>query len=165
MVITEYSSVAFDAAYILRTVVYYQFDRDSMFAGSAHTWGNQYFEHNEDGFGPVCTSPIDLTRALMGLAEHGFQTPGEFQERARRTFPQRDGQCCARVTAAVEALGRSSPHPRHLPEQGVAVGEPLEGIYAGDEPVLNEHHPVAVAHGGEAVGHQQDGVGTAKPLQ
>ena len=50
--VTDYSSIAFDPAYIGRPVVYFQFDRNEFLSGS-HGWRGGYFDYYRDGFGPV----------------------------------------------------------------------------------------------------------------
>jgi hypothetical protein len=42
--------------------------------------------------------------AVVDIAENGYAARPEFQGRIDATFPMRDGQCCARVTAAIEEL-------------------------------------------------------------
>lgn len=102
LLVTDYSSVAFDAAYIDRPVLYYQFDRDEFLSGNSHPGRAGYFDHRRDGFGPVADTLADVLAAVAELA--GFPMPEVYRERVERTFPNRDGRCCARVTAAIEAL-------------------------------------------------------------
>ena len=52
ILITDYSSVAFDMAYLNKAIVYYQFDKESFFSGN-HTYQQGYFSYEKDGFGPV----------------------------------------------------------------------------------------------------------------
>jgi CDP-glycerol glycerophosphotransferase (TagB/SpsB family) len=101
--VTDYSSINFDSAYIERPVVYFQFDRGE-FLGGGHTWRQGYFDYFHDGFGPVCSSLQEVVDALVQLAECRFVMPDKYNDRVHTIFPRRDGQCCERVTAAVEAL-------------------------------------------------------------
>ena len=50
LMITDYSSVAFDFAYLRKPIVYSQFDRDSFFNG-AHSYTERYFDYERDCFG------------------------------------------------------------------------------------------------------------------
>lgn len=99
MVITDFSSVAFDAALIGRPVVYYQFDREQVYSG-AHLTKPGYFSYSQHGFGPVAE---DLGGALEAI-EAGLATPGRmgspYAERSGTTFAHRGGSC-ARVVEAV----------------------------------------------------------------
>ena len=107
---TDYSSVAFNAAYIDAPVVYFQFDRDAVLAGQ-HIGRAGYFDYERDGFGPVVTTAEAAIEAIVAQLEHGPRPTAAFQARIDRTFPQRDGQACERVVAAVEELSRPYPWP------------------------------------------------------
>ena len=105
LLVTDYSSVAFNAACLDQPVVYFQFDRDEVLGG-AHLGRKGYFEYERDGFGPVVTSTADAVRAIVSATEHGPRPMPEYQARIDRTFVNRDGRACARVVAAVEELSR-----------------------------------------------------------
>ncbi|ECR3400208.1 bifunctional glycosyltransferase/CDP-glycerol:glycerophosphate glycerophosphotransferase [Campylobacter coli] len=51
LMITDYSSVAFEMAVLKKPVLYYQFDKDEFFAKHSYTQG--YFDYERDGFGEV----------------------------------------------------------------------------------------------------------------
>lgn len=105
VLVTDYSSVAFNAAYMDRPVLYYQFDAERMFKGG-HVGRAGYFSYERDGFGPVA---YDLATAESHLAEvlqNGRRASGLYAERVSSTFPMRDGRACNRVTAAIIALDR-----------------------------------------------------------
>lgn len=98
--LTDYSSMAFNTAYLDRPVIYFQFDSDDFFSGANNSRPG-YFDFERDGFGPVTTTveeTVDATRLLLG------GTPQVYVDRIRGTFPERDGRCCERTVAAIEAL-------------------------------------------------------------
>ena len=51
LLVTDYSSVQFDFAYLRKPVVYCQFDKEEFF--SSHTYKEGYFSYERDGFGEV----------------------------------------------------------------------------------------------------------------
>ncbi|MGB8019716.1 MAG: CDP-glycerol glycerophosphotransferase family protein, partial [Candidatus Nanopelagicales bacterium] len=104
-VTTDYSSMAFNAAYLERPVTYFQFDADLMFGGG-HIGRGGYFKYDRDGLGPVAYDLEAAVDDLVGVLEHGRQPQPKYLERIRATFPQRDGHACERAIAAIEALGR-----------------------------------------------------------
>ena len=115
--ITDYSSVAFDMAYVEKPVIYYQFDIDQFYKGG-HVGVPGYFDYERDGFGPICETEGDvLSRLEAALSGNEFP---QYAERRRLTFPYRDGQCCKRVCECIEELdaprenaelqGRQSDH-------------------------------------------------------
>lgn len=105
LLLTDYSSVAFNVAYIDRPVVYFQFDREEMLGG-LHVGRKGYFEYERDGFGPVATDLQAAELAIVASIERGPEPAPEYQRRMDATFPIRDGRACARVVAAVEELSR-----------------------------------------------------------
>lgn len=71
LMITDYSSVAFDFAYLEKPVIYYQFDQTDFRKGQ-HAEG--YFSYEKDGFGPVVTTPDDLHVAMVAALKDGLST-------------------------------------------------------------------------------------------
>ncbi len=105
MMLTDYSSVAFEMALLDKPVVYYQFDRDEVFGGG-HTTRPGYFQYQRDGFGPVCDTREEAIQAIETIAANGWQLLEPYRSRVARTFKFRDGRCCERVFEAISALGQ-----------------------------------------------------------
>jgi hypothetical protein len=98
LMITDYSSVAFEMAYIRKPVIYYQFDKKEFF--SRH-YPRGYFNHHCDGFGPVATREQDLLVELEKLLKRNCQPELRYLQRMKETFSFRDGKCCERVYQAL----------------------------------------------------------------
>ena len=105
LLVTDYSSVAFNVAYIDRPAVYFQFDR-AEYARGAHMGRQGYFDYERDGFGPVVEDLASAEKAVVAAIRHGPRPARDFQARIDATFPVRDGGACARVVAAIEELSR-----------------------------------------------------------
>jgi glycosyltransferase involved in cell wall biosynthesis len=103
VVVTDYSSIAFDAAYIERPVVYFQFDRELALTG-AHLGRAGWFDHGRDGFGPVTASVEEAVAAIVKTLEQGSSPVSPYAERMAAAFPHPDDQSCRRVFDAVSAL-------------------------------------------------------------
>lgn len=103
LLITDYSSVAFEIAYLKRPVVYWQFDEEEIYSGD-HVYQKGYFDYRHDGFGPVCTEKQEVLTAMADLLARNCQPSDEYAERMHNTFAWRDGQCCERVLQAILAL-------------------------------------------------------------
>jgi glycosyltransferase involved in cell wall biosynthesis len=102
VMVTDYSSVAFNAAYIDRPVVYFQFDAELVFGGE-HVGQRGYFDYGRDGFGPV-TETVEQTVKEIGVALDAGRAPQEpYASRIAATFPIRDGGCCERTFQAIVA--------------------------------------------------------------
>ena len=98
--VTDYSSVAFDAAFAGTPVVYMQLDEGAIY-GKDHTLFPGYFDFERDGFGPVTRTIDKAVESVVAAVEEGV--PDVYQQRARDTFPLWDSNACERVHEAVRA--------------------------------------------------------------
>ena len=104
LMVTDYSSMAFNAAYLDRPVVYFQFDAERMSTGG-HVGRQGYFDYAEDGFGPVTHSVERAVDEVVSIVTTGGKRTAQcYQSRIDAAFPDRDGRCCERTTAAIEDL-------------------------------------------------------------
>ena len=103
VLVTDYSSVAFNAAYVDRPLVYFQFDAERVELGG-HLGRKGYFDYDRDGFGPVSYTLAEAEGAIESMVRAGRRTVEPYAGRIRAAFPDRDGRCCERVTAAIRAL-------------------------------------------------------------
>lgn len=101
VLVTDYSSMAFNAAYLDRPVVYFQFDAERVLSGE-HVGSKGYYEYERDGYGPVETDLAGAVAAVQAAALARVPT-AVYQARIEAAFPERDGRCCERVVAAVRA--------------------------------------------------------------
>lgn len=108
VMLTDYSSVAFEMAYMHKGVVYYQFDEESIFSGN-HTYQKGYFDYRQHGFGPVTTDEDSLMNALEDILARGGQPSPTYLERMQRTFIFHDGKNCERVYNAICSLDLPNP--------------------------------------------------------
>ncbi len=100
VLVTDYSSMAFDAAYIERPVVYFQFDRDRMFSG-VHSYPEGLLRLPAGRLRPVADTYEEVVRAITETVEAGPHPAGPYAERIRDAFPLRDGDCAERVYQAI----------------------------------------------------------------
>lgn len=96
LLITDYSSVAFDFAYLRKPVIYYQQDKEEFFSG-AHTVKAGYFDYEKDGFGEVEYSIESLVDRIIEYMENGCALKEKYRERIDGTFPFSDRNNCQRV--------------------------------------------------------------------
>lgn len=101
IMITDYSSVLFDFAYMLKPSIYYQFDVDAYFKGQ---YGRGYFDHARDGFGKVAKSEKEVILELKSIIKDNYKMPKEYQKRVNKTFKYRDDGNCKRIYNEIEAL-------------------------------------------------------------
>lgn len=103
VMITDYSSIAFNMAYLHRPVVYYQFDRSRYEA--EHTEGKGYYEYETHGFGPVETNEQGVAASLDALFS-SIEVATRYSARAEEAFPVRDGRNAERVYNGIAELDK-----------------------------------------------------------
>lgn len=87
VLVTDYSSVAMDFAYMRKPVLYYQFDYERFRKGHM---GAGYYDYHEDGFGPICSDADTLLTQLEYLAGKDFVMAPEYEERCDDFFYYND---------------------------------------------------------------------------
>lgn len=99
LMVTDYSSVAFDFAYLNKPVIYARFDEEEFYAGQKY--GHGYFDFEKDGFGPVCRDLETTVDELIHYIENGCMLEKKYQEHIERFYQYRDADNCKRVLEAV----------------------------------------------------------------
>jgi CDP-glycerol glycerophosphotransferase (TagB/SpsB family) len=106
LLVTDYSSTAFDFAYMRKPVVYAHFDAERFFSGG-HTYGKGYFDYRRDGFGEVETTLDALVGRIVGYLEAGCELNPGYRQRIDGFFAFSGGENCRRVfDRIVELTGR-----------------------------------------------------------
>lgn len=103
--ITDYSSVAFDMAYLEKQVIYYQFDEKEFLSGS-HTSKPSYFNYRKNGFGPVVNTEIDVLSEIKILIENGDKPLEPYLDNIKKTFLHKDMKNSQRVYNAIKKISR-----------------------------------------------------------
>ncbi|ORM66394.1 hypothetical protein HA45_01585 [Pantoea rodasii] len=103
LLITDYSSIAFDFAYSQKPVIYYQFDESDFFNGN-HTYSRGYFNYHDKGFGAVINDIESLSHEIKKLQKNNFLIDEKYLKRIRETFPVIDSNNCSRVVSAIMSL-------------------------------------------------------------
>ena len=101
LLVTDYSSVSMDVAFMQKPIVYFQFDREAFRNGH---WPVGYFDYERDGFGPVVQTADEAVGAVKTILEADCRMARTYLERAERFFPLRDAQSCERTTAAIKEI-------------------------------------------------------------
>lgn len=100
LLITDYSSIAFDFAYMKKPVIYYQFDKE-MYDKNHYEKG--YFDYDRDGFGKVIDNFNDLVYEIIDVVEMNYKN--EYLNRVNCFFEIYDNQNCERLYNEVQYGG------------------------------------------------------------
>lgn len=88
ILITDYSSVAFDFAYLDKPLVYYQFDVERF---SSDHFMKGYFDFKKDGFGPVFRELDAMIEYIAEKVDENSQNSMTYQTRGKVFFGRIDG--------------------------------------------------------------------------
>lgn len=95
LLVTDYSSVAYDFAYLRKPVIYTQSDREAFFAEAVYDEG--YWDYETMGFGPVCKSYEETVEAMIALIEKGCILEEKYKQRIQDFYFKFDKNNCERV--------------------------------------------------------------------
>ncbi|MDO4563095.1 MAG: CDP-glycerol glycerophosphotransferase family protein [Clostridia bacterium] len=101
MLITDYSSVFFDNAYLRKSVLYLQCDEENY---RAQHYKKGYFDYRANGFGAVCTTVDELLENLEKMLETDCAAPEFYVKRIESFFTRFDNKNCERNFEAVHRL-------------------------------------------------------------
>lgn len=90
LMITDYSSVAFDFSYLKKPMIYYQYGDDYHFEEG-------YFKYGSMGFGEVIDNEVDLIKTIKEYLKNNCQMKKEYSERVDSFFKYNDKNNCMRV--------------------------------------------------------------------
>lgn len=94
LLITDFSSVFFDFAYMQKPVLYYQFDEEEY---RANHYNQGYFDYRRDGFGEVLTEESELLDLIEQYLAEDCRLKPEYQQRIEGFFPLHDNKNCERI--------------------------------------------------------------------
>lgn len=94
LLITDYSSVFFDVAYMRKPIIYYQFDYEKF---RTEHYSEGYFDYKDDGFGLVITEQEALISEINKMLQKNFTVEEKYQKRRNAFFEYSDKQNCRRI--------------------------------------------------------------------
>ena len=103
LIVTDYSSIAFDFAYLKKPLIYSQFDADTIYEDHVYS-GKGYYSYDKDGFGPVCRNYEDTVNAIIDSIKKGCPEPEMYRKRAEDFFAHTDTNNCRRVYEEIVKL-------------------------------------------------------------
>lgn len=98
LLITDYSSIFFDFAYMHKPLLYYQFDEGDFY--SKH-YKRSYFDHRRDGFGEVINSEEYLVNTIFKNFDNNFKLEKIYEDKINNFFPLYDSNNSKRIFDAI----------------------------------------------------------------
>ncbi len=96
LVLTDYSSAAFDFSYLKKPIIYAHFDIEEFFGGD-HICKTGYFDYTRDGFGEVEYDLDSTIDRIIEYMENDCQLKDVYRERIDNFFPYNDKNNCQRL--------------------------------------------------------------------
>ena len=90
ILVTDYSSIAFDFAYMRKPVIYYQFDEDRYY--DSH-YKKGYFDYSKSGFGEIVR---DIDNLELSLSNYLYNNENKYEKRVEKFFSLYDMNNCRR---------------------------------------------------------------------
>ena len=100
LLITDFSSVFFDFAYMEKPVIYYQFDRDR-YIKEHYDFTKGYFSYDTMGFGPVVYDMESLIEKITDVANNNFTMENSYKNQVNTFFPLKDTKNNDRIYDAI----------------------------------------------------------------
>lgn len=94
LLITDYSSVYFDIAYMNKPVIYFQPDYKEY---REKHMPEGYFDYKKDGFGKVCETTNELYSQLEYYLKNNYKIEKKYNDRMNDFFTIKDNKNCERI--------------------------------------------------------------------
>lgn len=102
ILISDYSSVAFDFAYLKKPVVYTQFENKNFYEGQIYSKG--YFDYEKNGLGPVCDNVEDTVNNIVNIINNDCLMDSKYLKRVNNFYKYFDKNNSERVLKEIEKL-------------------------------------------------------------
>ena len=94
LMITDYSSVYMDFAYMKKPLIYYQFDKEEY---RKRQYVEGYFNYERDGFGEVIKDSKNVVNKIIKYVKNNYKVESKYQKRMDEFYPLHDQNNCKRI--------------------------------------------------------------------
>ena len=105
ILITDFSSVHTDFAYMKKPIIYYQYDEKDYFEKHiGPNWRDTYFNFYEDGFGKVVDNEIEVIQGIQNYIKNNYKIEKMYQDRMKLFFPLYDKENSERIFKEIKKI-------------------------------------------------------------
>lgn len=97
LLVTDYSSVFFDFAYMKKPIIHYCFDK-------LNHYKTGYFDLEKDGFGKIISEEDELINQISQYIENKFSIEPNYEEKINDSFTVRDNKNCERIYDVIKNI-------------------------------------------------------------
>lgn len=102
LLITDYSSIRYDFAYLKKPVIYNHFDIDSFFEGQLYEIGDASYK--DEGFGPIVYNYEQLKKELISSINKKFLLSKKSDKNIEKHFAFIDNNNCKRIYEEIKKI-------------------------------------------------------------
>lgn len=99
LMVTDYSSVYMDFAYMKKPIIYFQFDKDE-YRMRQHKEG--YFSYEKNGFGDIYLTDDDIVNKIIYYVENNYKIEDKYLKRMNDFFLLNDKHNCDRIFDSIK---------------------------------------------------------------
>lgn len=96
LIVTDYSSTAFDFAYLRKPILYCQPDHEKFISG-LHTYTPGYFSYQDDSFGEITYSLDETVKQIISYMQNHCMLKPVYRDRINSFFTYSDTDCRLRL--------------------------------------------------------------------
>lgn len=101
LMVTDYSSICNDFAFMKKPIIFYQFDKDEFF--SKHV-SKGYFDFEKDGYGSIFVHEEDVIKKIIDYVEKDYVVETNYLNKMESFFELHDNKNCERIYEAIMAI-------------------------------------------------------------
>ena len=94
LLVTDYSSIFFDFAYLEKPVIYTQFDYNEY---RDYHYPKGYFDYKKNGFGPICYNEHCTIKKIKSMLKNDCSLKKKYLKRIKSFFKYEDENNCKRI--------------------------------------------------------------------
>ena len=102
LLITDYSSIYYDFAYLKKPLIYNHFDKEEFY--KSHILNKGYFDFEKDGFGKVTYDYDSLKEEIINMIKNDCKNSSKYIKRMEAMFKYTDHNNCQRIYNQIKEL-------------------------------------------------------------